>query len=98
MIRRILLLLVLLLVLLVAVAFAALNPGIVTVNLGWFDATMQKSLLVTLVFAAGWMLGLLSLGVVLARMLVERRRLRRALRLAEAEVSTLRSVPTAHAD
>jgi uncharacterized membrane protein YciS (DUF1049 family) len=95
---RILLSLVLFVVLLLALVFAALNPGVVTLNLGWFETTIQKSLALTLFFAAGWLFGVLCLSAVLFRMLMERRRLRRALRLAEAEVNTLRSLPAAHAD
>ncbi len=96
--RRIIFLILLFVVLLVALSFAALNPGPVTLNLGWFETTMQKSLLLTVVFALGWLFGLLCLGLVILRMALDRRRLRRALRLAEAEVSTLRSLPTANAD
>jgi uncharacterized membrane protein YciS (DUF1049 family) len=98
MIRRIFLTAVVCLVLVFAVAFAALNPGVVTVDLGWFETTMQKSLVLTLAFAFGWLFGLGCLAVVLLRMVLERRRLRRALRLAEAEVHALRSTPPVHAD
>ena len=59
---------------------------------------MQKSLALTLAFTAGWLFGLLCLLTVLIRMVIERRRLSKALRLAEAEVHTLRSLPAAHAD
>lgn len=98
MMRRIFLPFFLFIVLIIALSFAALNPGLVTVNLGWVETTIQKSLLLTLMFAAGWLFGMLCLGLVLLRMVLDRRRLRRALRLAEAEVHTLRSVPAAHAD
>ncbi len=98
MVRRILLPFVLFVVLVLAVLFAALNPGVINVDLGVYEARLQKSLALTLAFAAGWIFGLLCLAVVLARMVMERRRLRKALRLAEAEVHTLRSLPPAHAD
>lgn len=98
MIRRILLTALVCLVLVFAVVFAALNPGAVTVNLGWFETTMQKSLALTLAFAFGWLFGLACLALVLLRMVLERRRLRRALRLAEGEVHALRSTPVEHAD
>ncbi|GMW05775.1 MAG: hypothetical protein AMXMBFR8_05720 [Nevskiales bacterium] len=96
--RRIVFLILLCVLLVVALAFAALNSGPVTVNLGWIETTMQKPLLLAVVFAMGWLFGLLCLGLVMLRLALERRRLRRALRLAEAEVNTLRSVPTANAD
>jgi uncharacterized membrane protein YciS (DUF1049 family) len=98
MVRRILLPVVLFLVLLSALALAALNPGVITLDFGWFEASVQKSLALTLAFAAGWLFGLLCLAAVLLGMVFERRRLRRALRLAEAEVNTLRSLPALHAD
>jgi len=98
MLRRIVFPLVLFAVLVLAVLFAALNPGIIDVDFGLFETRLQKSLALTLAFAAGWVFGLLCLVTVLIRMVVERRRLRKALRLAEAEVHTLRSLPAAHAD
>lgn len=98
MLRRFVFPLVLFAVLVLAVLFAALNQGDIEVDLGLFETNMQKSLALTLAFAAGWAFGLLCLAVVLFRMILERRRLRKALRLAEAEVRTLRSLPPAHAD
>lgn len=96
--RRTVLPLLLFTVLVLAVLFAALNPGAIDVDLGLFETRMQKSLALTLAFAAGWVFGILCLAVVLVRMVLERRRLRKALRLAEAEVHTLRSMPAPHAD
>jgi uncharacterized membrane protein YciS (DUF1049 family) len=98
MLRRIVFPLVLFAVLVLAVLFAALNPGIIDVDLGLFETRLQKSLALTLAFAAGWVFGLLCLVAVLMRMVLERRRLRKALRLAEGEVHALRSLPAAHAD
>lgn len=97
MLRRIAFVLLLILVLGTALAFAALNPGSINLDLGFFETTIQKSLALTVAFAAGWLFGLLCLAIVLARLMLDRRRLRKALRLAEAEVHTLRSLP-AHAD
>jgi uncharacterized membrane protein YciS (DUF1049 family) len=97
MVRRIAFVLLLILVLGTALAFAALNPGSINLDLGFFETTIQKSLALTVAFAAGWLFGLLCLAIVLARLMLDRRRLRKALRLAEAEVHTLRSLP-AHAD
>jgi uncharacterized membrane protein YciS (DUF1049 family) len=97
MLRRLAFFLLLFLILAAALVFAALNPGAISVDLGFFETRMQKSLALTLAFATGWLFGLLCLAIVLMRMALERRRLRKALRLAEAEVHTLRSLP-AHAD
>jgi uncharacterized membrane protein YciS (DUF1049 family) len=98
MLRRIVFPFLLFAVLLLAVLFAALNPGVIEVDLGLFETHLQKSLALTLAFAAGWLFGLFCLVIVIVRMIIERRRLRKALRLAEAEVHTLRSLPPAHAD
>jgi len=98
MVRRIFLPLLLFAVLVLAVLFAALNPGVIDVDLGLTSTRVQKSLALAIAFAAGWVFGVLCLAVVFVRMAMERRRLRKALRLAEAEVHTLRSMPAAHAD
>jgi uncharacterized membrane protein YciS (DUF1049 family) len=98
MLRRIFWPLLLFVVLVLAVLFAAMNPGVIDVDLGLFETRIQKSLALTLAFAAGWVVGLLCLAIVLVRMLLERRRLRKALRLAESEVHALRSLPATHAD
>ena len=44
-------------------------------------------------FAVGWLIGLITAGFALFRMSREKRRLRRDLKLAEAEVNSLRSYP-----
>ena len=98
MVRRAVLALILFLVLVLAVLFAAMNPGVIEVDLGLYEVRIQKSLALTLAFAAGWIFGLLCLVLVLVRFVLDRRRLRKALRLAEAEVHTLRSLPVPHAD
>jgi uncharacterized membrane protein YciS (DUF1049 family) len=97
MVRRILLPLVLFVVLALAVVFAALNPGVVTVDLGFAEARLQKSLALALAFGAGWLFGILCLAAVLLRVTLDRRQLRKSLRLAEGEVHALRSMPS-HAD
>jgi uncharacterized integral membrane protein len=97
-VRNLLLPLLLFAALLLAVVFAALNPGAIDLDLGFVRLSLQKSLALTLAFATGWVFGMLSLGVVVLRLWQERRRLRRNLRLAEAEVRTLRSLPVEHAD
>lgn len=98
MLRRIVLPLLLFAVLIVAVLFAALNPGAVNVDLGLYEAQVPKSVALAVAFGLGWIFGLLCLALVILRMLLEQRRLRKALRLAEAEVHALRSLPAPHAD
>lgn len=83
---------------LVAVVFAAGNPGVITIDFGFTLLELQKSLAFILFLGVGWLVGVLSAGFLLLRMLAERRQLRKALRLAETEVSSLRSMPLHDAD
>jgi len=98
MLRRVFLTFLALIVLIAAVLFAALNPGPITVDLGLFETRVQKSMALAIAFGLGWLFGLLCLAAVVVSMMLERRRLRKALRLAEAEVHTLRTLPAPHAD
>jgi len=78
--------------------FTNSNPGVITLDLA-FD-TVQPSIpqafAVTFVF--GWLFGLLCTSMAIFRLTSERRRLRRALRNSESEVSSLRHLPLADAD
>ena len=85
-------------VLLLATAFAALNPGVIELDLAFTTTEMQKSLALTLAFGLGWVFGLLCAGIVLFRLIFERRKLRRSLNLAEGEVHALRDMPRPDAD
>lgn len=84
--------------LLVATVFAALNPGLISLDLAFTETEVQKSLALTITFGAGWLFGLLSAGLLLLKSFNERRNLRKSLSLAEAEVRTLRSMPMQDAD
>jgi len=84
--------------LLVATAFAALNPGLITLDVALKEVEIQKSLALTLAFGLGWLFGLLCAGLMLFKSINERRKLRRSLHLAESEVHTLRSLPIQDAD
>jgi uncharacterized membrane protein YciS (DUF1049 family) len=98
MLRNLVFFFVLLAILVLATVFAALNPGPLALDLAFTEVETQKSLALTLAFAVGWIFGLLCAGLVLLKSLNDRRRLRRSLRLAEAEVSTLRRLPLQDAD
>ena len=97
--RRIALFLAFFAVVLIAAVFAYNNPGSIDVDVAF---TRFEDVPISLAFAVaiglGWLLGLLSAGVAVARMAGERRRLRRKLRSAEAEVRGLRSLPLNDAD
>ncbi len=98
MLRNLSYFLILLVVLLLVIVFAALNPGNMELDLAFASFELQKSLALTLMFAAGWVFGLLCAGIVLLRSSAQRRRLRRSVRLAEEEVRALRSLPMQDAD
>jgi len=93
MLRNLLLAGVLLVTMLIAVAFAALNPGVLDVDLAFNKFEVQKSLAFITAFGAGIAFGLLCAFLLLLRLLNDRRKLRRALKLAESEVRSLRSIP-----
>ncbi len=93
-IRKIFLFLLVLLIAFLAAVFSYNNPGNITIDVGFArfeDASV--SLAFVIAFAIGWLFGLLSVGIAIVRITNERRRLRRNLKLAEAEVSSLRSLP-----
>jgi lipopolysaccharide assembly protein A len=82
----------------VMVVFSYLNPGDVEVNLAFVTVTTSVSIAFTVTLAAGWLLGVISMGVYALKLVNERRALRRALRVSESEVSSLRSLPLSDAD
>lgn len=92
--RRILYFTVLALLVLLAAVFAYANPGSVAIDVGFMRfADVSMSVAFAVAFALGWLFGLFCAGLALVRMAADRRRVRRQLRLAEAEVSTLRTLP-----
>ena len=78
----------------VAIIFAWLNPGVVSLDLAFasFDIPIATAVIAGL--AVGWLFGLSCVGTYLLTVMRERRRLKKALKLAEAEVSNLRGLPT----
>lgn len=81
-----------------AAVFAALNPGRITIDYAFGAVETERSVVIIGALVAGWLLGLGSAAASLWRYSVERRRLQRALRLAEQEVEALRSIPVQDAD
>ncbi len=98
MVRNRLFFLVLLLGLLLATAFAALNPGVIQLDLAFFETDVTKSLALIVAFGAGWLFGLACAALVLLKSVTERRQLHKSLGLAEAEVRALRNMPIQDAD
>lgn len=84
---------------LVAVVLAYSNPEPVSLDLGIARIDgVSLSVALAGAFALGWLFGLISAGVALLRMIADRRRLRREIRFAEAELGSLRGLPLQDAD
>lgn len=98
-VRKAALVLALLLAVLVAAVFAYNNPEQIAIDVGFMRIeSVPVPVAFVVCLAIGWVFGLISAGVALLRMSRERRRLRRELKLAEAEVKSLRSLPLHDAD
>jgi uncharacterized membrane protein YciS (DUF1049 family) len=98
MFRYILYIITILATFLVAVVFAASNPGSIELDLAFTKIEIQKSLALIAFLGLGWLFGLLCAGVLILKSAADRRQLRKALNLAEAEVKSLRSMPMQDAD
>lgn len=97
--RRAIYFLVLLFLVLVAVVLAYSNPEPVSLDLGIARIDgVSLSVALAGAFALGWLFGLISAGAALLRMIADRRRLRREIRFAEAELGSLRGLPLQDAD
>ena len=90
--RRLLILLSVAIIALVSAAFVTLNPAPLVLELGFLRWQAPAGQVATLLFVAGWLLGLLSASLWAARLGTERSRLKRSLSLAEAELRTLRAI------
>lgn len=98
-VRKAALVLALLLAVLFAAVFAYSNPERIAIDVGFARIEgVPVPVAFVACLAVGWLFGLVSAGVALLRMSRERRRLRRELKLAEAEVKSLRSLPLHDAD
>ncbi|MEQ9566073.1 MAG: lipopolysaccharide assembly protein LapA domain-containing protein, partial [Pseudomonadales bacterium] len=98
MLKKIAVLLVFVVILISMLVFTRLNPGFINVDLAFAAVETSIPLAFTVTFILGWLFGLLCTVLFVVRLLNERRQLRRALRLSEAEVSGLRSLPISDAD
>ena len=80
------------------VVFTAGNPDEMNLKLLHWEIDRPISVVVAVVFAIGWLFGVLCMGLYAFRVANERRHLRRTLKMAENEVSSLRSLPLDDAD
>ena len=98
MIRRILTLVTLIAVVLFAAVFASWNTDVISVDFLLARYDLPQSVVIIGALVIGIVIGLLGATLFLLKGMAERRRLRRALKTAETEISTLRSLPLQHAD
>lgn len=80
MVKRILTAIILVAALAVSALFTYLNPGEVTLDLGFAAYSTPLGLAFVLALAVGWALGILSVLAWVGRLAVERRRLQAELR------------------
>ena len=98
MLKKIAVLVLFLIILVVMLVFTRLNPGLVEVDLAFGTVQSSIPLAFTMTFVMGWLFGLLCTAIFAARMVNERRQLRKALRLSESEAHSLRNLPLTDAD
>ena len=98
MLKRIGLLLLVLIILLTILTFTALNSGMVELDMAFFAGSYPLSVVLVVTFVVGTIFGMLCMTAFVFRLINERRTLRRALRMSESEVSSLRSLPLSDAD
>jgi uncharacterized membrane protein YciS (DUF1049 family) len=90
--RRIVFAILLLLFMLLAAVFAYSNPEPISIDIGVIRLEqVSMSIAFAIAFAFGWVFGLVSAGLALLRTAGEKRRLRKELKYAEAELSSLRA-------
>lgn len=93
-IRKFAVVIALVLLLLIAAVFSYANPGTLPIDIGFVRfESVPVTVAFAFAFAFGWLFGLVCAGLALLRMARERRQMRRDLRFAEAELSSLRSLP-----
>ena len=78
--------------------FTNSNPGVVTLDLAFGVVQPSIPLAFSVTFVMGWVFGLVCTSWYIFRLVNERRRLRRALRNSESEVTSLRNLPLTDAD
>jgi uncharacterized integral membrane protein len=98
MLKRAGLILLLIVIFGVMVVFSYLNTGEVEVNLAFVSITTSISIAFTVTLVVGWLFGVVSMGLYALRLVNERRTLRRALRVSQSEVTSLRNLPLSDAD
>ena len=70
--------------------FTRINPGLIEIDLAFGTIEPSVPLAFSVTFVLGWIFGLACTAFFIIKLVNERRRLRKALRISEAEVSGLR--------
>ena len=98
MLKRIGLVVLVIIILVTVVTLTALNSGEVELDLAFFSGTYKVTQILVGAFVIGTVFGMLCMTAFVFRLINERRTLRRALRMSESEVSSLRNLPLSDAD
>jgi putative membrane protein len=98
MLKRIGLGFLLLIILVIVFTFTALNSGTIALDMAFFAGTYSISMVVIITFIVGILFGMLCMTAFVFRIVNDRRTLRRALRMSESEVTSLRTLPLSDAD
>ena len=98
MIQKIAIALLVLLIFALMLWFTRINPGLIKIDLAFDTVEPSITMAFAVTFVLGWIFGLACTAVFIIKLVNERRRLRKSLRIAESEVSSLRSLPIADAD
>jgi uncharacterized integral membrane protein len=98
MIRKIAVALLIVIIFALMLWFTRINPGQIEIDLAFGTIEPSVPLAFSVTFVFGWIFGLACTAFFIIKLVNERRRLRKALRISEAEVSGLRSLPITDAD
>ncbi len=95
MIRALILLLLVAIALVVAATFAWLNPQTMSLDLAFGEVEITKAVAMSSALAIGWVLGWLSTAAYVLKLINDKRRLAKQVRVSKAELDGLRSLPSA---
>lgn len=98
MLKRIGLVVLVIIILVAVISLTALNSGEVELDMAFFSGTYKVTQILVAAFIVGTIFGMLCMTAFVFRLINERRTLRRALRMSESEVSSLRNMPLSDAD
>ena len=93
MLRTVLLLLLVIVAFLVLLIFSWLNPELIEVDIALAEITLRKSQAFAASLVIGWLFGMASMLIIILKLMNDKRRLRKAVRDAEAQVQNLQSLP-----